>query len=154
MPKHHLIKSGVVENTVVWDSVPPGDAYPGFTVINATSGGPGWIWNGTTLSPPPVQAVPVPPEISKLQFALGMYAAGKITGAEAADMAAGPGIPAAVDAAISALPLEQQLPARIRVMGMTKVERASPLLAILMAQATPAISDAEMDAYFIAWNQI
>jgi hypothetical protein len=67
MPKYHLIKSGVVENTVEWAAEPPAETYPGYTVIEATTGGPGWSWNGSTLSPPAAPAMPVPREITNAQ---------------------------------------------------------------------------------------
>lgn len=67
MPKYHLIKSGVVENTVEWAAEPPDETYPGYTVIEATTGGPGWAWNGTTLSPPAAPPLPVPQEVTNAQ---------------------------------------------------------------------------------------
>jgi hypothetical protein len=67
MPNYHLIKSGLVENTVLWDAAPPAGTYPGYTVIEATNGGPGWIWDGTTLSPPASPPLPVPAQITNAQ---------------------------------------------------------------------------------------
>lgn len=99
-------------------------------------------------------APPVPATITKLQLTLGMVLAGLITPTEGEAMAEGTGIPTAILDAINVLPTDQRPPARIQFKGMTIVERASPLLTILMAQASPSISDAEMDAYFIAWDQI
>jgi hypothetical protein len=67
MPKYHLIKSGVVENTVEWAAAPPAETYPGYTVIEATNGGPGWTWDGTTLSSPASPPSPVPERITNAQ---------------------------------------------------------------------------------------
>lgn len=152
MPKFHLIKSGVVENTVLWDATPPGGAYPGFTVIDGSTGGPGWTWNGTTLSPPASPVLPVPAEISRLQLASGLYELGAITATEAEDMAAGPGIPAAIAAIIASLPIEQQVPTRIRFKGMTRAERTNPLVAAVAVVFGK--TSAEMDDLWRGWSTL
>lgn len=152
MPKYHLIKSGVVENTVVWDVTPPGDAYPGFTVIEANSGGPGWTWNGTTLSPPAAPPVPVPAQITRLQLILGLTMAGLIPAAEGEAAAAGTAIPALIAGVFNTLPPDQAIGARIRWNAMTVCERANPLVAAVAAASGK--TSAEMDAYFIAWSAL
>jgi hypothetical protein len=49
----HIIRDGVVQNTVVAADIAAAQAlYPDALVIEATTGGPGWFWDGTTLTPP------------------------------------------------------------------------------------------------------
>ena len=51
----HVIEGGVVANTIEVASVEvAAGLYPSATVIEATSGGPGWTWDGAALSPPVV----------------------------------------------------------------------------------------------------
>ncbi len=119
----------------------------GFFVVeqNAIFGQPGLTAENALI---------VPAEITRLQLAMGMAAAGLITAAEAESFAGGNALPAAIVAAINAIPADQRPAARIKIAGMSRVERVNPLLSIIMAQATPSVSEAEMDAYFIAWSQI
>lgn len=152
MVRYHLVKSGVVENTVVWDAAPPPNAYPGFTVIDGAIGGPGWTWDGTTLSSP-IVVTPAPATITRLQLVLGLAASGLITEAEADAMAEGSGVPAAISAAIQALPSAQRLEARIRFKAMTEVERVNPLIDAIGFVAAGK-SPAEMDDYFRTWSQL
>ena len=50
----HLIRDGVVENSIVAESIDAVVAlFPDATVIEATEGGPGWTWDGATLTAPP-----------------------------------------------------------------------------------------------------
>lgn len=43
----HIIENGVVINTIEVDSL---DFMPG--LVEATIGGPGWLYDGTTFTPP------------------------------------------------------------------------------------------------------
>jgi hypothetical protein len=151
MPRYHLIKSGVVENTVEWAAVPPADAYPGYTVVEASTGGPGWTWDGTTLSSPP-RNIPVPAQISRLQLILGLTMAGLIPAAEGEAAAAGTAIPALITMVFNTLPPDQAIGARIRWNAMTVCERANPLVAAV-ATASGKTS-AEMDQYFRDWSAL
>ena len=54
----HIIKNGVVVNTIVATVAEAQAAYPDATCVDATAGGIGWTWDGTTLAAPIV----VPPE--------------------------------------------------------------------------------------------
>lgn len=54
MTKTHIIENGVVVNTIVATVAEAQAAYPDATCIDATVGSIGWLWNGTTLSAPPV----------------------------------------------------------------------------------------------------
>ena len=45
--KAHVIENGVVVNTIIVDSL---DFMPG--LVEATIGGPGWLYNGHTFTPP------------------------------------------------------------------------------------------------------
>lgn len=54
----HLIANSVVANTIEAASV--GDAsalFPHFTAVEATEGGPGWLWDGETLTAPVAPAM-------------------------------------------------------------------------------------------------
>jgi hypothetical protein len=150
MPKFHLIKSGVVENTVLWDAMPPPGTYPGYSVIESTAGGPGWIWNGQDLASPPMPTLPVPAQITRLQLLLGLTAAGLITAAEGEDAAAGTQIPGLITAVFNTMPTDQAVAARIRWNAMTVCERSSPLVAAVAAASgkTPR----EMDDLFRTWS--
>lgn len=50
MARFHRIKNGIVVNTEVWN-VQPLDG-GGFIFIPATTGSPGWTFDGTNLTPP------------------------------------------------------------------------------------------------------
>lgn len=50
----HIIKSGVVVNTIVATLAEAQGAFPDATCIEATTGGIGWLWDGSTLSAPPL----------------------------------------------------------------------------------------------------
>lgn len=58
----HVIKNGVVVNTIIVDSL---DALP--DLIPATHGDIGWLWDGQTLSEPLASPTPVPSEVSNAQ---------------------------------------------------------------------------------------
>ena len=53
----HIVRGGIVENTIVATLAEAQHAYPGTDCIDATTGGIGWLWDGATLTQPP----PVPP---------------------------------------------------------------------------------------------
>lgn len=60
MPRYHRIKDGVVVNTERAASLPSAE---GFTFIQSNIGGPGWLWDGNTLSAPPAPPpAPIPLE--------------------------------------------------------------------------------------------
>lgn len=48
----HIIQNGVVVNTIVATVEQAQAAFPEATVIEATVGGPGWLWDGEVLSEP------------------------------------------------------------------------------------------------------
>lgn len=47
--KAHIIENGVVVNTILVDSL---DALPGVTLVDATSGSIGYLYDGTTFTDP------------------------------------------------------------------------------------------------------
>jgi hypothetical protein len=154
MARFHLVKDGVVTNTVVWDSPPPPSAYPEFDVVQGESGGIGWLWDGVALQPPPPAPppVPVPASITRLQLILGMTFAGLITAEEGENAANGTAIPAVVKAVFDSLPVEAGVEARIRWAAMKEAERGNPLVAAVASAAGK--SAAEMDQYFRDWSQL
>lgn len=50
----HIIKNGVVVNTIVATVAEAQAAYPDATCIDATVGGIGWTWDGSTFTAPPI----------------------------------------------------------------------------------------------------
>ena len=59
----HIIKNGVVVNTIEVESL---DFMPG--LIEATVGGPGWLYDGANFSAPPEPEVVAPPAPTKEQL--------------------------------------------------------------------------------------
>lgn len=56
----HIIENGVVVNTIEVESL---DFMPG--LIEATVGGPGWLYDGANFSAPPEPEVVIPPAPTK-----------------------------------------------------------------------------------------
>lgn len=152
MARYHLIRNGVVENTVVWDGTPPEGTYTGFTVIPATEGEIGWTWDGSELSEPTPPPAPVPAEITRLQLLLGLKQSGFITSEEALAAAQGIGVPAAIDDIFNGLSEAAELTARITFATMTRVLRYDALLGIVQWNAD--LTDAEMDDLFRTWSTL
>lgn len=50
----HIIEDGVVVNTILATTEEARAAYPSAVCIDGSVGGIGWLWDGTTLSAPPV----------------------------------------------------------------------------------------------------
>lgn len=78
-------------------------------------------------------AAPVPPVISDRQFAQQLAIAGTITEAEALAWAARGEMPAALFAAVAALPEGERFGAQMLLAGATTYERTHPLVAQLGA---------------------
>lgn len=55
----HIIKNGVVVNTILATVAEAQTAYPDATCIDASTGGIGWLWDGQTLAPPPSPVFPL-----------------------------------------------------------------------------------------------
>jgi len=51
--KTHIIESGVVINTILATVAEAQTAFPSAICIDGETGGIGWAWDGTTLTPPP-----------------------------------------------------------------------------------------------------
>ncbi len=67
----HVIKDGVVVNTVVVDSI---DGHP--DMIEATDGGIGWLYDGENISPPPSTPAAIPASVSPRQIRQALTRAG------------------------------------------------------------------------------
>ena len=50
----HIIENGVVVNTILATVEETQAAYPNATCVDGSTGGIGWLWDGTVLSAPPV----------------------------------------------------------------------------------------------------
>ena len=55
----HIVKNGVVVNTIVATVAEAQSAYADATCIEASTGGIGWLWDGQTLTPPPAPPAPL-----------------------------------------------------------------------------------------------
>lgn len=55
MSKTHIIENGVVVNTILATVTDAQAAYPQAVCIDGSSGGIGWLWDGTTLSAQPAR---------------------------------------------------------------------------------------------------
>ena len=64
----HIIRDGVVQNTIISDLATAQGLYPDAVVVEAVAGGPGWLWDGEALSPPLTPPDPVPAVVSPLQM--------------------------------------------------------------------------------------
>lgn len=54
MTKTHIIENGVVVNTIIATVAEAQAAYPQSVCADGATGSIGWLWNGATLSAPPV----------------------------------------------------------------------------------------------------
>lgn len=53
----HIIENDIVTNTILATVAEAQQAYPNATCIDGTTGGIGWLWDGSTLTAPPVPEV-------------------------------------------------------------------------------------------------
>jgi len=74
---------------------------------------------------------PVPEIITDVQFFTALAHAGSISEAEAIAAVATGTIPAAILAAVNALPADQRFTAQMKISGQTQFMRASPIVAAL-----------------------
>jgi len=75
MAKYALVKGGSVENVIVWDGIPytpatesqpahgwsPPDGYVTVNLDDSSPVGPGWAYDGSTFSAPPVETPALSP---------------------------------------------------------------------------------------------
>ncbi len=120
----HQIQAGVVINTIVVNNITD---LP--DLIEATTGGIGWLWDGTTLTAPPSPPTPVPTSVTMRQARLALLAAGLLDSVETAITAAG-------------------VAAKIEWDYATEVQRSSGLVPA-MATAL-GMTEAQIDALFVA----
>jgi hypothetical protein len=117
----HIIENGIVKNTIVVAELGEG-------MIEATAGGPGWLWDGQTLSPPPVEPDPVPSFVSMRQARLALLGAGLLD---------------TVNAGIGQMGQAEQ----IEWEYASEVRRDSALVAAMGAALN--LDDAALDALFV-----
>jgi hypothetical protein len=89
---------------------------------------------------------PVPAEITPMQLRVQGAAAGWISEAEAEAWQDSGALPGVVQGVIDALPAAERFAARMRVKGMTVVERSNPLLAAVAAAGIAARDGGAPDA--------
>jgi hypothetical protein len=145
--RYGIIENGVVVNTTVaelefavsqgWVPIPDGV-------------GPGWLYDGTTFSPPPEPPpapVPVPASITRRQCALQLLAMQMATPQEALDMTKSAEVPAAVAQVFSQMPDDQRILAQIDF-AAANYYRDNQLLTMM------GLTDEEIDQFFIAAAQL
>lgn len=125
--KAHQIQNGVVINTIEVESL---DFLP--NLIEATTGGIGWLWNGTTLTPPPAPPTPIPQQVTMRQARLALLSAGLLSG---------------VNDAIAALPSPQKEAALIEWEYSGEVQRHNGFVSLLAPSL--GLTEAQIDALFI-----
>jgi len=128
----HQIQNGVVVNTIVADSL---DSRP--DLIEATHGGIGWLWDGETLTAPPLPPVPVPQSVTMRQARLALLAAGLLP---------------AVNAAIASMPEPDKTAAQITWDYASSVDRGFGMVPQLASAL--GMSDTQIDDLFIAAAQL
>lgn len=84
--------------------------------------------------------------LSRTDFALVALGAGLVTAEEAEAWATGRELPSAVAEALESLPEAVRVPARIRALASTTVERAHPLIGVIASHL--GLTDAQVDALF------
>lgn len=109
-----------------------------------------WV-EGAPVEPDPAALRPRM-RMSRRQLLIGLADMGWITEVEAVAAAGTGAVPAAVEAAITALDPEQQLRARITWAAMSEAQRLDPLVALLAA--AQGVGDAEVDAFFTTYSSI
>jgi hypothetical protein len=122
--------------TIVDDAVPAGKIAIGNELVD-DAGTPRRVW--TLIDAPPA---PVPEEISNRQFAQQLAIDGTITEAEALAWAARGDLPAAMEAAVLLLPIEQQFAARMLLASAKTYQRSHwlvPVLGALLDYDSPAL---------------
>lgn len=139
------VNSGVA----VASSPDPSRLWPIDCEVVETDGTPeiGAGWNGGVFASP---TAPVPQSVTRRQLMIGLVQAGVITVAEWQSSYSTGDLPAAVQAAVAALPTEaERIAAQITWAEMERAERDHPLIVSLAAHV--GVSTAQMDDYFRAW---
>lgn len=97
---------------------------------------------------PPVQPVPVPTEITTLQFLIAAALNGIITQAEALGVAENGEVPAAIGAVFGQLESDEQFVARVTWAKMTSILRSDSLVDAVGAAFS--MTSEQLDQFFIA----
>lgn len=127
----HIIQNGVVVNTIVATVQEAQAAFPDATCIEATTGGIGWLWDGSALSAPaaPPVVVTVPSSVTMRQACRALESAGLLDD---------------VEAIVATLPRVYQIDWE----RASEVDRTNPLVEMVRQQQ--GMTDAQIDAIFIA----
>ena len=91
---------------------------------------------------------PVPDQITRLQFAKGMWQAGRLTLAQAKNVAGGVAVPTVVAAEIAALPTQALRDDAELDYSAPSVNRTRSILVRTLKSA--GMTDAQLDAFFIS----
>lgn len=128
----HIIQAGTVVNTIVATVEEAQAAFPAATCIEATTGGIGWTWDGTTLSAPPAPPPAIPQAVTMRQARLALLGAGLLDD---------------VEAAINAMSEPAKTAARIEWDYSSELQRAHPLVTQLGGAL--GLDAAALDALFV-----
>lgn len=93
-------------------------------------------------------SLPVPTSVTRLQFAKGMWQAGRLTTPQAKNVAAGVTIPAVVAAEIATLPTQALRDEAEIDYSAATVNRERSILVRTLKSA--GMTDAQLDAFFVA----
>ena len=115
--KAHQIQNGAVINTIEVDSL---DFLP--NLIEATTGGIGWTWDGETFTTPPAPPSPVPQVVTMRQARLALLGAGLLDTVELAIGGAGPAAAIEWEYAQEVQRGSGLVPAMATALGMTDVQ--------------------------------
>jgi hypothetical protein len=133
----HLILDGVVENTVVADSIEEAEGvFPGMIVVDADAGGSvGDAYDAETgvFTPPGQAPAPVPSAVTMRQARLALMGAGMLD---------------SVNGAIAAMTGAQGDAARIEWEFSSEVRRHQPL--VLALAPALGLTDVQLDELFVA----
>lgn len=135
--KTHIIENGVVTNTIVATVEEAQAAFPSATCIEATEGGIGWTYDGSTFTPPVIDPIEpqqfIPTVVSSRQGKLALLDAGLLDDVEAAVAASSRAV-------------------QIEWIEATEFRRDWPTLVAL--QGTLGLTDQQIDDLFIAASRL
>ena len=135
-------------------SEPPPTKIPGYEII---FDGAAWGLNEIPPPPePPPEPPPAPPlvpqDVSMWQFMMAAWKMSFITQAEALAAVKDKVMPPAFAAALAGLPDENQAEAQLKFAGITRMVRADPLFALVVAAGIA--TDAQIDGVFTLADSI
>lgn len=142
-----LLRNNIVVN-ILPQAPPQGWGLEDHTVVQGTAD-IGDVYNGSTFSKP---VAPVPAELSRRQFIIGMMTEGFITETQADNLSATGVIPPPFAAVVSQLPTEMQTAAKVTIRTASVFYRNS--LLIIAGLTVVGATEAQADQFFRTYSQI